>query len=61
MEPAFSCGIYPKPINTILMQNISTKVSLGVIVGNRDFFPDRLISEARADIIALFGKLNITP
>jgi L-fucose isomerase-like protein len=61
MGPAFSCGIYPKPINTILMQNISTKVSLGVIVGNRDFFPDRLISEARADIIALFAKLNITP
>lgn len=40
---------------------MSTKVSLGVIIGNRDFFPDRLISEARADILSLFSKLNITP
>lgn len=35
--------------------------SIGVIIGNRDFFPDKLVSEARTEIIALFKKLNITP
>jgi L-fucose isomerase-like protein len=38
---------------------MSTKATLGVIIGNRDFFPDRLVSEARADIIPLFAQLNI--
>jgi L-fucose isomerase-like protein len=37
------------------------KVSLGVIIGNRDFFPDRLVAEARADILALFDRLNLHP
>jgi L-fucose isomerase-like protein len=40
---------------------MTTQVSLGVIIGNRDFFPDRLVSEARADILSLFTKLNINP
>jgi L-fucose isomerase-like protein len=40
---------------------MNNKVSLGVIIGNRDFFPDRLVSEARADIIALFAQLNLEP
>lgn len=40
---------------------MSNKVSLGVIIGNRDFFPDRLVSEARADILALFERMNINP
>lgn len=35
--------------------------SIGVIIGNRDFFPDKLVSEARTEIITLFKKLNITP
>lgn len=35
------------------------KACLGVIIGNRDFFPDRLVSEARADILALFDQLNL--
>ena len=35
--------------------------TLGVIIGNRDFFPDKLVSEARADLITLFRKLEITP
>ncbi|MAT68591.1 MAG: fucose isomerase [Planctomycetaceae bacterium] len=35
--------------------------TLGVIVGNRDFFPDQLVTEARADIEKLFGELGITP
>lgn len=33
--------------------------TLGVIYGNRDFFPDILVTEARADIAALFAKLGI--
>src|SRR5687767_12841966 len=40
---------------------MKNKVSLGVIIGNRDFFPDRLVSEARLDIIQAFEKLNINP
>jgi L-fucose isomerase-like protein len=33
--------------------------TLGVIFGNRDFFPDHLITEARRDIQALFADLGI--
>jgi L-fucose isomerase-like protein len=40
---------------------MSNKTTLGVIIGNRDFFPDRLVSEARKDIIELFAKLNLNP
>jgi L-fucose isomerase-like protein len=32
---------------------------LGVIHGNRDFFPDHLVTEARADVTRLFGRLGI--
>jgi L-fucose isomerase-like protein len=35
------------------------KITLGVIFGNRDFFPDLLVSEARQDILALFQEMNI--
>lgn len=35
------------------------KTCLGVIIGNRDFFPDHLVSEARREIIGLFQDLNI--
>ena len=35
--------------------------TLGVIIGNRDFFPDKLVATARTEVIALFAKLNITP
>jgi L-fucose isomerase-like protein len=35
--------------------------TLGVIIGNRDFFPDKLVAEARTEIISLFGKMGITP
>ena len=34
-------------------------ICLGVIFGNRDFFPDHLVSEARMDILALFQEMNI--
>lgn len=32
---------------------------LGVIVGNRDFFPDKLVAEARADLVQLFADLGV--
>ncbi len=35
--------------------------TLGVIIGNRDFFPDQLITEARKDIAGLFQKRGIKP
>ena len=36
-----------------------TWATLGVIIGNRDFFPDALVSEARADVLALFDEMDI--
>jgi len=33
--------------------------TLGVIYGNRDFFPDHLVTEARADIATVFAKSGI--
>ncbi len=35
--------------------------TLGVIVGNRDFFPDVLIAEARNELTKLFADLKIEP
>lgn len=35
------------------------KASIGIIIGNRDFFPDKLVAEARLDIIAQFEKLKL--
>jgi L-fucose isomerase-like protein len=37
------------------------KATLGVIIGNRDFFPDRLVTEARIDILQVFETLNLKP
>jgi L-fucose isomerase-like protein len=37
------------------------RATLGVIVGNRDFFPDALVTEARADILALFEEMDLEP
>ena len=34
------------------------KATLGVIFGNRDFFPDQLVTEARQDIQELFQELK---
>jgi len=36
-------------------------MKIGVILGNRDFFPDALITEARRDLVKLFAELNISP
>lgn len=41
--------------------SLNRKTTLGVIIGNRDFFPDKLVGEARAEIVDLFKKLQITP
>src|SRR5690349_20469047 len=35
--------------------------TLGVINGNRDFFPDVLVGEARKDVERLFGEVNVRP
>ena len=34
---------------------------LGIIVGNRDFFPDHLITQARNEILSIFKNKNIDP
>jgi L-fucose isomerase-like protein len=34
-------------------------MTLGVIIGNRDFFPDSLIAEARKDLVTLAGRLDV--
>jgi L-fucose isomerase-like protein len=39
----------------------ANSICLGVIVGNRDFFPDVLITEARKDLTKLFSELQIEP
>lgn len=36
-----------------------SRATLGVLFGNRDFFPDILISEARSDISRLFAEMGI--
>ena len=35
------------------------KMTLGVVIGNRDFFPDHLVSEARRDLLKLLDELSI--
>ncbi len=35
------------------------KITLGVIVGNRDFFPDVLVSEGRREVLGVLGELGI--
>lgn len=36
-------------------------ITLGVIIGNRDFFPDVLVGEARKDLTTLFASAGLTP
>jgi L-fucose isomerase-like protein len=38
-----------------------SSMTLAVILGNRDFFPDALVGEARADLARLFGEMGIEP
>jgi L-fucose isomerase-like protein len=35
------------------------RVTLGVIIGNRDFFPDHLVSEAGQDVAEVFRELDV--
>jgi L-fucose isomerase-like protein len=37
------------------------KQTLAVIIGNRDFFPDQLVSEARRDLLEVFSRLDVEP
>ena len=37
------------------------KTTLAVIIGNRDFFPDVLVGEARRDLLKLFNEMDIEP
>ena len=36
-----------------------TQPVLGVLYGNRDFFPDQLVTEAREDMAKIFARLGI--
>ena len=38
-----------------------SKTTLGVIIGNRDFFPSNLVTEGRKDILAVFDEMGIEP
>ncbi len=40
---------------------MANKTTLGIIIGNRDFFPDSLVETARNEVIELCKTLNITP
>ena len=42
-------------------QSKNSLVSIGVIIGNRDFFPDKLVGECRADLMAAFEKAGVKP
>src|SRR5579885_205065 len=43
------------------MKAPSSPPQLGVLYANRDFFPDLLVAEARADIARVFARLGIRP
>jgi len=36
-------------------------ITLGVIIGNRDFFPDKLVGECRTDLLDAFKKAGVRP
>ena len=42
------------------VRNVAAQpITLGVIIGNRDFFPDVLVGEARKDLVKLFDAAGI--
>ncbi|MGC3947055.1 MAG: L-fucose/L-arabinose isomerase family protein [Chryseolinea sp.] len=43
------------------MKNSQREVTLGVIIGNRDFFPDKLVGECRTDLLSAFEKAKVKP
>ncbi|MCU7550602.1 L-fucose/L-arabinose isomerase family protein [Chitinophagaceae bacterium LB-8] len=44
-----------------MLKKNNEKITLGVIIGNRDFFPDRLVGECRSDLLEAFAKTGIKP
>ena len=40
---------------------MSKTSSIGIIIGNRDFFPDSLVEKARLEILEVFDNLNLHP
>src|SRR4029450_5855224 len=42
-----------------MMAKSTSTPTLGVIIGNRDFFPDVLVGEARRDLVKLFDEQKI--
>ncbi len=40
---------------------MTNPISVGVIIGNRDFFPDKLVGECRADLLDAFQKAGLKP
>ncbi len=45
----------------MMRRKIMRPTTLGVIVSNRDFFPDQLVSEGRKDVLKVLQAMNITP
>jgi len=43
------------------MERSKGSITLGVIIGNRDFFPDKLVGECRSDLLAAFQKAGVKP
>lgn len=37
------------------------QMTLGIIIGNRDFFPDSLVEKARTEIMEVFAQLKLKP
>ncbi len=42
-------------------QKDSTMQTIGIIFGNRDFFPDHLVTGARSEILALLASVGVEP
>ena len=42
-----------------MITNSKDKIKLGVIIGNRDFFPDALITDGRTEVLGVLNELGI--
>ena len=42
-------------------EQVMSKSTLGIIIGNRDFFPDSLVERARLEILEVFEDLDLNP
>jgi L-fucose isomerase-like protein len=54
-------ALFPIKLFSKIFERSDTVQSIAVIVGNRDFFPDHLVTEARKELVELCNKLNINP